>query len=206
MSKILVIGATGKTGLQIVERALAVGHDVTAFARHAVAMADLEGLTKRTGDVLDADAVDAAVRGHDAVLVSIGPVDGSPPDLCARATMNVVAAMRRHGVRRLVCMTGALIGHPAEHLGWMYRFMRAMTPARVLDDRRAQERIVRESGLDWTLVRPTRLTDEPSRELHVGEDVDIGAFAHVARSEVARFMVDQIGREELVGHAVAMAA
>ena len=172
--RLLVIGAHHGVGAQAVRLARARGMEVTPFE----------------GDVLDAQAVAAAIAGQDAVISTLGPRKGSARDLCSRGTQNIVAAMKTHGVQRLVQVTGAMIGHPRHRLGLVYRMICAMVPDEQLADRRLQERLVMESGLSWTLVRPTRLTDAPARGAwRDGEGERVGAFAHIARADVADALV-----------------
>jgi uncharacterized protein YbjT (DUF2867 family) len=154
IKQVLVIGATGRTGLLIVEAALARDFVVTVLARRTEALGALRSrFSVVQGDVLDAAAVLQAVTGKDAVLCALGPDQGSPPTLCSEGTRNLMSAMQAQGVRRLVCITGALIGHPQQRLGWLYRRMRARLGTST-QDRQLQERLVQDSGLDWTLVRP----------------------------------------------------
>jgi uncharacterized protein YbjT (DUF2867 family) len=110
--------------------------------------------------------------------------------------------MRKAGVRRLVCVTGAIIGHPHEKLGLVYRLIERHVPADDLADRRAEEDVVMQSGLDWTLVRPTRLTDAPAAaSIRAGDDFVVTALAHVPRANVARFLVASLDDPTTIGRA-----
>lgn len=206
---LLVLGGSRGTGRLAVEEASRQGHRVTALVRRRPPDVEPGGVTWLTGDALDGDAVSAAVAGQEAVLSTLGPGAGSPPDLCARATRLLVDAMRRHGVRRIVMVTGALVGHPADRLGLVYRMMLAWNPPAlraVLEDRRLAERILRESGLDWTLVRPPRLTDGPARgRCRYGEELRLSSFSSIPRAELARFAVEVLGQAAWSGRAVAVA-
>lgn len=136
---VLVVGASGKTGQRIVDQLLGLGHTVRAFSRHASQLPSHPQLERVDGDVLDAIAVRAAVRGVNGVIVCLGPAAGAAPDLCERGTAHVIAAMCEANVRRLVCVTGAMIGLPREQLGWVYRRIQASVPEAALADRRRQE-------------------------------------------------------------------
>lgn len=140
------------------------------------------------GDALDARAVGDLVGGADAVVCVLGPAAGAPADVCSRAMGVLIPAMREAGVQRLVVQTGALIG--GEGLGRFYRWMsRQSSVAGMVAERREQERLVRESGLDWTLVRPPRLTDGAGGEaVRVGAGLQVGALAKVARADLARVL------------------
>jgi uncharacterized protein YbjT (DUF2867 family) len=203
---VLVVGASGKTGRLVVDALLARGRRVRAFARHASLLASRELLERFDGDVLEEAAVTAAMRGVTQVISILGPSQGSAVDLCARGTRNVIAAMRAQGAKRLVCVTGAMIGLPHDRLGLVYRLIESHVPAEALADRRLQEELVQKSGLDWTLIRPTRLTDPAeSGVLRSGEFV-VGAMAHVPRGDVARFAVDALDLPERIAGAFTLAA
>lgn len=202
---VLVVGASGKTGQRIVDQLLGLGHAVRAFSRHASQLPSHPQLERVDGDVLDAIAVRAAVRGVKGVIVCLGPAAGAAPDLCERGTAHVIAAMCEANVRRLVCVTGAMIGLPREQLGWVYRRIQASVPEAALADRRRQEALVRESGLDWTLLRPTRLTDAPATDRLATGAFVVGAMAHVSRSDVARFAIESLVRDDRIGTAHTLA-
>lgn len=108
-------------------------------------------------------------------------------------------------MRRLVCITGALIGHPREHLGWFYRLLLSAQGA-AIQDRRLQEQLILRSGLDWTLVRPPRLDNGPARgSWRAGEDLFIGAMAHINRADLASFMLQQLDDPTYIRRGVAIA-
>ncbi|MDY7231424.1 NAD(P)-dependent oxidoreductase [Hyalangium rubrum] len=207
MSKrVLIIGATGRTGLHLVEQALAQGLSVTALARHPEALGDFQHrVTVVPGDILDPAAVTQAVAGSDAVLCALGPHRDSPSTLCAQGTRNLLRAMESHGVRRLVCITGAMIGHPPKRLGWLYQVMRSSLRD-MLQDRLQQEQLILASPLDWTLVRPPRLSEGRPRGIwRAGEDIFIGALAHISRADLAHFLVQQLENPAFIRRAVAVA-
>jgi putative NADH-flavin reductase len=192
----------------VLEEALRRGHVVTALVRDS---RRLGGTSARVteGDALDPASVARAVAGQAAVITTLGPVATSPPELCSRATRILVQAMQAHGVRRLVMVTGAMVGHPRERLGLLYRLMLALAPGSFrerLEDRRRSERIVQDSGLDWTLVRPPRLTDDaPRGRFQAGEDLGLSSWARMPRGDLAWFLVDEVERGQWRGRAVAVA-
>lgn len=183
-----VLGSAGRTGRLVVARGRGLGHVVTGLQRSS---SDDPGVV--VGDAIDPRALARLVDGADAAIVTLAPTAKGPADVCSRATATLVDAMRTARCPRLVCLTGAMIGHP--HMAGMYRAVEALSaPLRVqLAERREQERIVRESGLSWTLVRPPRLTDGPETEWHAGEDLRVGAFAKVSRATLAAFLVEATG-------------
>jgi putative NADH-flavin reductase len=186
---ILVIGARHGLGAEVVRQAGCNGLRVAAFS----------------GDVLDPDTVAAQVAGHDAVISTLGPRMGSAPDLCSRGTANVVAAMRTAGPRRLVVVSGAMIGHAPDRLGLVYRMIQRQVPDDMLRDRRAAEAVVEKSGLDWTLIRPTRLTDGPALgRWRDSGTARIGAFARISRKDAAAAILQTLDRPETVRRALTL--
>jgi len=169
--RVLVIGATGGSGRAAVDALVTAGHEVTAFARHAAdTFAGREGIRPVDGDATLAAAVDAAVRGQDAVVVTLGIAEsalrvrlrgsaGTPLDVRSRGTATVVEAMQRHGVRRLVVQSSYGVGETRDRLPFSSRVVFALVLRPQIADHERQERIVRASGLDWTIVQPVYLTD-----------------------------------------------
>lgn len=206
MKRVLIIGATGPTGLRLVEESLVRGHAVTALVRRPEALGTLrDRVTVVQGDVLDPAPVSLAVTGAEAVLCALGPNRDSPSTLCSQGTSLLLSAMETQGVRRLVCITGALIGHPDNRLGWLYRLMRHAVRD-TIQDRQLQEKLILGSTLDWTLVRPPRLSNGPARDIwRAGEDVRIGTMAHIGRADLARFMVQQVEDPSFIRRAVTVA-
>lgn len=171
--KVLVVGATGGSGRAAVTALLADGHHVTAFSRHADRLAaDFDGLVTINGDALRRDDVDQAVAGHDAVIVTLGITEHpirvqtvgpkhTPLDIRSAGTRNVIDAMDAHGLDRLVVQSSYGIGPTRQHLGLTDRLFFAVLVKKQMADTELQERIVRSSGLDWTLVQPVHLNDQP---------------------------------------------
>jgi uncharacterized protein YbjT (DUF2867 family) len=205
VATVAVVGSAGRTGRRVVARLLARGDAVRGLQRRAEA-SPAPGFTPIAGDALDPHAVAETLAGASLVYVLLGPSPGSPPDVCSRATALVIDVMEARGPARLVCQTGAMIGHPRARLAWMYRAMEATFPSlrAQLEERRTQERLVRESGLAFTIVRPPRLTDGPAGEVHAGEDLPIGMFSSVSREALARFLVDEAAGSAFEGRAVAV--
>lgn len=181
--RVLVIGAHHGLGATLVQAARVADHAVTAFE----------------GDALDPEDLAEALPGQEAVISTLGPHRGSAPDLCARGTRAIVGAMHASGARRLIVVSGALIG-PETRLGLVYALIRAMLPRRMLADRRRAEAAVRASGLDWTLVRPVRLTNGAARgRWRADPAARVGAFAGIGRIDAARAIVEALDAPETVG-------
>ncbi len=200
-----LLGATGGTGRAVLAAARRRGHAVVALARAPQPAQD--GVRFVQGDALDRAALARLVAGADAVISCLGPVAGSPPDLSSRATEALLAAMRDAHVRRLAVVTGAMIGHPVDRLGLLYRTIRAMfrrqQPA-VAADRELQERLIQTSELEWTILRPVRLRDGPPGRFELGDDLRIGALASTRRADLAEALLDAVEGDALVGRGAAI--
>jgi len=195
--RLLIVGATGGTGRELVRQALERGHEVTALARRPERLAVRhERLTIRRGDVLDPASLDAAVRGQEAVLSALGHKRWLyPTRILSNGTRHLVHAMESHGVRRLICETALGIGDAWWRMGLYYTlFVRPFILPFYFHDKVRQERVVRASALDWILVRPGALTNGPRRgRPRSGPRVGHWLWTlRIARADVAAFMLDQL--------------
>ncbi len=194
--KILVLGATGPTGRLIVADALARGWDVSALVRSPEKAGDLGGATLVVGDARDEAALRRALAGRDAVVSALG-TPASPfreVTLLSTATRALVGAMKAEAVSRLVAITGLGAGDSAGHGGFLFdRLFFPIFLRKVYADKNRQEAVIRDSGLDWTLVRPTVLADKPARGA-VRAMTDLAGFhgGTIARADVARFVLDEV--------------
>jgi kynurenine 3-monooxygenase len=201
--KLTVIGASKGTGARVAERAAADGHDVTALSRSGTA---LPTVTTQAGDALDREAVRRAIRGADAVVVTLGAPARDTTGLRARATAVLVEAMGVEGVRRLLIQSSLGVGDSAPLLPWFTK--RVVVPLylkRAFADHLEQEREARSSGLDWTIVRPGYLTNDPLGNYISGfTSADPTITSKVSRADVADFFVRSLDRPDLWGKAVAL--
>jgi putative NADH-flavin reductase len=190
--RIAVLGASGATGRRFVQEAVRHGHEVRALVRRP-GVRFPTGVEVVEGDALDEGALERLVQGAQAIVCFLGPARNSPPDVSSRATRLLIGVMRRAGVRRLVVQTGAMIGHA--RLGSFYRWLAQRKVLREpLAERREQERWVCESGLDWTLIRPPRLTNgAPPGSVQVGAELPIGFLDRATRTDVARVHLSALG-------------
>lgn len=190
--KLVVFGAAGGSGWQIVEQAIAAGHDVTAFVRNPAAIKIAHPkLTVIEGDALDAASVSRAVAGQGAVLYAIGTNRRSTLTVCSESTRHIIAAMKEYGVRRLICLS-AYGASETKDTALYSKVLRAMIRKRV-EDKDRQEELVRASGLEWVLVRPPLLTNGARRGIYrTGFDIPIKLFSSVSRADVAQFMLKQL--------------
>jgi putative NADH-flavin reductase len=194
--KLLIFGATGGTGRELVRQALSRGHDVTAFARHPTKLElDHDGVTVVPGDVTDAAAVRDAVPGHDAVLCTIGAPALARTTVRTDGTRNIVAAMAEAGVRRLICQSSLGIGDSLTVP--MPRYVKLLFPVvlrRTFADHEGQEHLIRQSKLDWTITRPTKMTDGGRTGVyrHGLTDTKEKIKVKISRADVADFMLNQL--------------
>ncbi len=188
---ILIFGATGKVGRHIVSEAIKQKHTVTAFTRNPHALSSHRGQLRIVrGNVLDARAVDLAVRDQDAVLCAIGTRARHPTKMLSEGAANIITAMEKHRVKRLVCLTslGALGSDAGFILG---KIMIPLFYRHVFDDKRRQIEEIMRSGLDWIIVRSPKMTDGP-RTKHYHAALVRPIKNKVSRANVADFMLKQV--------------
>jgi putative NADH-flavin reductase len=193
---LVVFGSTGGTGRQLLEQALDQGHAVTAHGRSLEKLGGLEhaNLSLSRGDVLDAEGVERVVAGQDAVLCAIG-TGAERTTLREDGTRNIVAAMERTGVSRLLCLSSLGVGESRANLPFFTRYVIVGIFLRhAFADHERQEAVVRKSSLDWTIVRPPHLKDGPRtgsyRHGFPPTDRDIRGW--ISRADVADFMLSQL--------------
>jgi putative NADH-flavin reductase len=156
----------------------------------AAALSPSAGLTVVRGDALDETAVAEAIGGADAVISALGPRGAKRPGLLAGAASNIVGAMRQTGARRLICVSAAgafITGDP--NMSWLVKQVLPRVFAKPFADVRRMEDVVRESGLDWTLVRATRLVNSPGTgQYRVSPDYPPPGGGKISRADVAHFI------------------
>jgi uncharacterized protein YbjT (DUF2867 family) len=195
-SKILVLGGTGGTGRLIVSQALERGQQVTALVRSPEKASDLKGAKLIVGDVRDEKVLREALKDQDAVVSALG-TPASPfreVTFLSTATRALVGAMKAENVSRLVCITGMGAGDSAGHGGFLFdNVIFPLLLKKVYADKNRQETIVRDSGLDWILIRPTVLNDKPGHG-SVRALTDLSGFhgGGISRADVATFVLDQL--------------
>lgn len=203
--KMIIFGAAGGTGKALTEQALAQGHIVTGFDRNpdALKLSHLN-LTMVKGDIFDPPGVEQAIAGQDVVFCVLGVRPGVTIPVCSVGTKNIIAAMQKQGVKRLMVQSAfavaALDGEWRE-VPWIVPLVSPLfgkVRAMFMDHVR-QEEFVRQSNLDWIIVRPSRLTDTPVTGTYkAGEALFIGPRAHIARADVADFMLKQVENDTYI--------
>jgi putative NADH-flavin reductase len=201
--KLAVLGATGSVGREVVAQALAVGDAVTALVREQPKPGEIDGrVAVVVGNVTDPAAASRVVGGSDAVVSALGHAQGSSHDVLARATANVIAAMRANGVKRLVVLSSPAVADAADRPGLFYRAARIvlrLVMPEVVRDHREQARLVEESGLAWTLVRgPLLFSDGPRTGRYEAGPITPGSGVCISRAGLADFMVATAVDDEFV--------
>jgi uncharacterized protein YbjT (DUF2867 family) len=219
--KITIVAATGGIGRQLLEQAVAAHHDVTAVVRNS------RKLSRQTRTVTadlshpDPAALESAVSGADAVLSGLGPPSNAEAGVAARGTRAIVQAMQATGTRRIVVVSAAPIGtvpspgrpNPPKHDpgdGFFMRHLGApLTKAalrKTYADLAEMEDTLRGSGLDWTIIRPPRLTGKPPTGAYrtaIGHNLPRGLF--ISRADVARLMLATLHQPGTIGQVIGIA-
>ncbi|KAA6464478.1 SDR family oxidoreductase [Acidobacteria bacterium AB60] len=199
--RLFVLGATGRTGQEIVEEALARNHRVTALVRSPEKIGvPREGLTVVRGNPLDAGAIASVLGGHDAVLSAIGPPGVGPSTVTSACARAAITGMRAAGVRRLLVVGVAMLFDDG---GALARLLRSTLLRNVAQDSARMEEMVQASGLDWTIVRPPRLTNGAARGQYGVADDHLppgsgGGAAKISRADVAHFLLREAERPQHV--------
>ena len=205
--KLIVFGASGSVGIQLVNQALQQGHDVTAFTRNPEKLKrlSLPNLSIFKGNILDSKDVENAIHNHDAVLCSIG--DGNKGKVRAAGTKNIITAMQTQSIRRLICQTTLGLGDSRGNLNfaWKYIFF-GLLLKKAFQDHQLQEQYLIDSSLDFTIVRPSAFTDgEITRNYNIGFDGKYKKLTlKISRADVADFMLQQLGRNEYLKSTVSI--
>lgn len=192
--KLVIFGATGSVGILLVKQALEQGHTVTAFTRSPEKLSALvhSRLAIFKGDILDAAAVEKAIKGQECVLCVIG--DGNKGGVRAAGTKNIISAMKRTGVKRLICETTLGLGDSKGNLNLLWKVIFGVFVRKAFKDHEVQEQHLFGSQLDFTIVRPSAFIDgERTGRYKVGFDAKAkGLSLKIARADVADFMLKQV--------------
>ena len=202
--KLAIFGATGKTGIEIVKQTLEQGHTVTAFVRDSTRLAiEDERLTIVVGDAFDPASVAQSVQGQNAVICALGAGSELKKTTVRTAgTINIISGMQKYNVKRLIVVTAMGVGESWNTLSMMNKFFFATLLKSSRDDHETQEAAVKESGLDWTIIRPSGLTDTPRTGIYeVGENIP-AATSKIARADIADLILKELEQNALIGKAV----
>jgi putative NADH-flavin reductase len=194
--RIVVFGASRGVGLRVVEQALEAGHTVTAFVRSPeMVKVGHANLIIFQGDSMDASAVENAIAGQEAVISTLGPTRPPVPHMMETSARNIVAGMKKHGVRRLVSTTGAGVRQPEDEPKFVDRLMVFLLNLLAKDvalDSAENVKVIQASDLDWTIVRFPRLMDgEHTRTYRVGF-VNKESSTQLSRADAADFVLEEL--------------
>ncbi|MFW5716444.1 MAG: NAD(P)-dependent oxidoreductase [Spirochaetota bacterium] len=200
--QLLLFGATGGTGRRVLAQALDRGHTVTAVVRSPEDLGSKpEGLTVVAGDMADPEVVERAIDGAEAVIMAAGPVKSSPADLMEVTARNITQAMKENGTKRLVWLTGAGVMDERDAKSFSRRLIRGLmkiVAGKVLAGSERGYEIVKSSGLDYTVVRPPMLANDPG-----GKNLIAGYTPPkpipVGRDDLATFLLNAAESNEYVG-------
>ena len=199
---ILVFGATGATGQQVVKQALSQGQVVTAFVRNPGALPKNEKrLRVVIGDTTrDTPKIIEAVSGQDVVISALGRRNSFKSDhLIERSMQAIVSSMERAGVRRLIVVSALGVGESRRDAPLIPRIMYRVLLSDIFADKKAAEDRVRSSNLDWTFVYPVLLTEGPMTGAYrVDERLELHGLPKISRSDVAHFMLAEMENRAFV--------
>lgn len=207
--KILVIGGTGGTGRALIDQALQGGYQVTALVRNPDKMkVKNANLNIVKGNVLDALSLDLVMPGHDAVICVLGHKQWFiKTTILSRGTKNIIDSMEKYGVKRLICQTSLGIADSKFKLGLYYTlFVEPVIVYFYFRDKEKQEALIKSSNLEWTIVRPTELTNGRLRKTYK-HGIHLGNYLltrHISRKDAAHFLLQQLTSNQYVNKTPAL--
>ena len=203
--KLVVLGATGSTGLEIVRQATEYGHSVTAFVRSPERLKSFrDRISVKEGNLLDAAELEPVIKGHDAVLSAFGPrvpIAKGDANLLRQFAVALTTAMPRAGVSRVVLESVAFLFKDAI-IPPAYLLGRLFFPG-VVADASGMEKVLEKSGLDWTIARPPKLTPKPYTGRYRVREGHLPPFGFsISYAGVADFMIKAVQNRSLIGKVV----
>ncbi|MFI7549356.1 NAD(P)-dependent oxidoreductase [Micromonospora sediminimaris] len=207
--RLTVFGATGRTGRHVTRQALAAGHQVTAVVRDVARLPQIDHprLEPVLADAMNPEAIRPTVTGRDAIVSALGPRARTDASVCSDGTHAIITAMRAEGIRRLIVVTAS--GHVIDAGdGPLTRAVLKPMLRRYLREGFADfartERAVRDSGLDWTIMRPPRLTDGRHRPYRTAIDRNVRGGFTIARVDLAHATLTALDDPTTAGHTISL--
>lgn len=201
--KVVVFGASGTIGKHLITQSLEQGHEVTAFCRDTSKLSEFPHtkLKIAKGDVFNPEEVNEAVYGQDVVIIALGSGKSRKSIVRSEGTRHIIAAMKANGVQRLICQTTLGTYESNENLNFFWKYiMFGWYLKQIFEDHELQEKYVKESGLDWTIVRPGAFTNGKKTEnyLHGFSPEDKSLKLKISRADVAHFVLQQLHSKRYV--------
>lgn len=196
--KIALFGASQGTGKAVMQQALAQGHTVRALARNPADLAPADGLVVVVGNMLDAASTAETVRAADAVICTLGKTADNPADIVTRGTVNIINAMQKGGVARLIVLSSIGVGDSKAMVPFYFRVLAWTVLRGVMQEKERQEALVHQSGLQWTIVRAGGLTNGPPTGDYKHGPAQSVKAGRIARADVAEFLLQQVGRDTYI--------
>ena len=206
--RILIIGASQGTGALAVQEAVNRGHAVTAFARNPQRLVlESSNLTRVSGNFHELESLRSAIPGHDAVVVTASATSlrtfKENPNYFSSGTENAIVAMKEFGVRRLVVLSALGVGESVQLANFVLKALVINWLLKIpFQDHERQEQLVKGSGLDWVIARPSRLTNGPARKQYEKRVAIEPVPSMISRADVAGFLIDACESQQWVGKAV----
>lgn len=203
--KLIIFGATGGTGQELVKQALADGHEVTVYVRHAAKLnLTHDQLKVIQGTMTELGKISQAMAGTEAVLSALGPTNNTPARPLTEGIQNIITAMKQQNALRLIAATGAGVADPNDKpqlIGRLFGLALRLFARHVLADSQGMVAAIRGSDRAWTLARAPRLNNKPATgQIKVGY-AGQGPGTQLSRADFARFMLDQLQTDKWVGQA-----
>ncbi|KFM81312.1 Flavin reductase (NADPH), partial [Stegodyphus mimosarum] len=194
VKKVIIFGASGNTGLATVEAALKSGYEVTAFVRDKSKLGNVVPNHVVEGDVLDKEGVEAAIKGHDAVIVVLGTRnDLSPTTVMSDGTKNILEAMKKIDVKRVSCCISSFLFWPREKVPKPY--------IPVTEDHERMLEALKASDREWVAVLPPHIAEEPAKgNYEIKNEAPVGRV--ISKYDLAEILVKCLTAEEHIGHYV----
>lgn len=206
MRQLTIFGGSGATGRVLIRRAVEREVRIRALVRHPGNLRLPKSVEVLEGELSSDARIDSAISGSDAVIILFGPRPPYTDIFCQDATRRIVSSMKRNGLRRLICQTGAMVGDYPANRTRPFRLMVELFNRRMPElakDREEQEKEVMESGLDWTIVKPPKLTDGNGKGKWVaGRDVRVGLLSSITREDLAGFILGEVFHDSFGKNAI----
>ena len=189
--KVIVFGATGQTGRLVCQQALKAGHEVTAFGRSAEKLAAIDpNIAPFQGNAMQPESVAKGIAGKDAAIVCLGSNNLKDTTTLTTGTDNVIEGMKAHGAKRLIVLSAAGVSESWQQISWLSKLLFKTLLRNLFADHHAQEALVEQSQLNWTIVRAAVLNNKPATGQCTASNS--AAIKGITRADLAQFLVAQV--------------